>query len=70
MFAASNTESLLAEMTRELGTSDVKAIPAKPVKTIWAFTGQGASCLGAGRCLFDAYATFRDDLGNRDFLVS
>ena len=66
MFAVSDVESLLVEMSIQLEQSEVRAIPAKPVQVIWAFTGQGASCLGAGRCLFDTYTTFRSDLSLYD----
>ncbi|KAK3674110.1 Type I Iterative PKS [Recurvomyces mirabilis] len=62
MFAVPNLESLVADMSAQLDQSEVKAIPAKSVKVLWAFSGQGVSCIGAGRHLFETYTTFRHDL--------
>ena len=62
MSVGTDMSSILGDLRLHLKRSDIKAIPARPPRVAWAFTGQGNLYAGIGRQLFQSFSPFRCDI--------
>ncbi|MCJ1475042.1 hypothetical protein MMC13_003702 [Lambiella insularis] len=70
-FRASYAAQNIQELTKAL-EQDLASMPKQyrgPPRMVYTFSGQGSSCAGMGKLLYDTNATFRKDLNRFDAIV-